>query len=245
MVWHRRRSSTGLSPCARRMLRILGSGSTKCRRGSTCSVSIRLFTICRIHHHGAVDGIFAFSQFVECGKGARLLLPWRAGIWLANFHQASLESPLLLRQQMVRGRYVIVFVHLQALDCILPQESKSLEVFNQVLLQLLAAMAELGCHRGFWDLCKPRVQSHLLCSYSVDWIRGQQPLDEVANCIADEVWGLVITSKDLLVKLRGILVLEGQVSTDQGKQYDPTAPEITASRHVPLPSYHLWRRVTW
>mmetsp|Transcript_65315 Transcript_65315/g.121757 ORF Transcript_65315/g.121757 Transcript_65315/m.121757 type:complete len:208 (+) Transcript_65315:1079-1702(+) len=201
--------SIRLPSCSRWLLGVLGSGSTRCRGGSACSICIRLLTIRKVRHHGTVDRVFTFGQFVESRKGASLLLPWCAGVWLAHLHQASLQSPLLLCQKMVRRGDVIVLVHLQTLDGIFSQESKALEVLNQVLLQFLASMAELGCHRRFWYLREPRVQSHLLRGYSLNWICGQQPLDEVTNRVADEVRGLVVTSKDLLVELGGVLVLKG------------------------------------
>ena len=57
-----------------------------------------------------------------------------------------------------------------------------------------------------------------------------------------ELGHLVVSSHDLLVEVRGLWVLKGQVASDHGVEDDTAGPNVGLQTVVTLPSDHLFMK---
>lgn len=103
---------------------------------------------------------------------------------------------------------------------------------------------------------EPAVVDHGLVGFAVplvrrDVLRGvarlrvhvEYFLDELSAVVANPVGNFELAVNDLLVEYVGVLVLEGQVAADHGKQDDSAGPDVYLGPMIGLATDHLWRRI--
>jgi len=86
---------------------------------------------------------------------------------------------------------------------------------------------------------EPGVAADLVDREPRVWV-GIEYLAEEVRALRGEKFGyLVVSSEDLLVEVRCLGVLEGQVPADHGKEDYAAAPNVTFEPSVTLSCYHL------
>lgn len=86
---------------------------------------------------------------------------------------------------------------------------------------------------------------NFLNAISLFWICVQYFRYEMSTVLRQELWKLIVTSQDLLVKIGSFGVLKWQEATDHCIQYNTTAPDIRLQSSVPLASNHLRCSIAW
>ena len=74
------------------------------------------------------------------------------------------------------------------------------------------------------------------------WVRVEDFDDKVLALRRKELGHLVVGSHDLLVEVRGLWVLEGQVASDHGVEDDSAGPNVGLQTVVTLSSDHLFMK---
>ena len=147
---------------------------------------------------------------------------------------------------MVRRRYVVVSIRLQAPDRVLLLK---LEVIDEALQKLpleghlLKAREEAGLallRQCFFVSCSHVwVVSNVGNANASLRIGVQDLLDEVLALRREELGHLVVRCHDLLVQVRCLGVLEWEVASHHGVEYDTAGPDIRLKTVISLASNHL------
>lgn len=90
---------------------------------------------------------------------------------------------------------------------------------------------------------EPGVRSDLRRRGPLLRVLNHDALDEVTRILADEARNVVLAFEDLLVKLRGVWVLERQEPADEREEDDAAAPRVDLGTDVLAPGDHLRGRI--
>ena len=154
---------------------------------------------------------------------------------------------LLLHEQVVDSDAVVVPVALQVLPSLFRVLVVVLELAEHLRVDWYCVLPHLDAvdtpNALLGGLQEPRMIFDVPQLHPPLRIGGQQSLDEVAGAASDKLGQSVVARDDLLVELRGVGVLEGQVAADHGEEHDPAGPDVGVEAQVLLARDHLGRGV--
>ncbi len=165
------------------------------------------------------------------------------------------QSLILLVQQVIHCRHIIVFIIQQAfLGILLPE--------TVLLLQQIQYLPVhwYRIHSNYYSLpespvkplivlyrhlIKPPVFPNIADGVSPFGVGAEDAFKEVRTVLGDELRNLEVSLQYLLVELGGIWILEGQVPTDEGEHDDAATPDIHIRTEIPLAGNHLRSGIAW
>lgn len=153
---------------------------------------------------------------------------------------------------MIRRCDVVVSIRFQASDAVLLLELEVIyESCEEVsleghFLQSWEKTRLSHLRHGFLVRCTHvGVATDVLDSNTRLGVRVQDLLNEVLALRREELGHLVIGSHNLLVQIRCLGVLEGEVASDHGVENDTTRPNVRLQTVISLPGDHLGRCIAW
>ena len=94
------------------------------------------------------------------------------------------------------------------------------------------------------NLVEPRMLPDISDLEPLLRIRIQNILHQLPRVRSHKLWNRIISIQDLLIQICRVWVLERKVPTDEGEQYDSTAPNVHIGSVVPFSGYHFRGRIT-
>lgn len=125
-------------------------------------------------------------------------------------------------------------------------ESKLCEIFNNHRIGFDGILAnKYSCLGLKLYLIKPAMIVYFLQSKPLCRICLQNIGKKVSSFFRDELWYFILTSYDLLVKLRSIWVFKREVPTHHCKENHPRAPDVDSRPRVIFALDHFRSSVAW
>lgn len=148
-------------------------------------------------------------------------------------------------KEVVNCSDLVMFIFVKAISGVVVFKPKLLQMFEHGGLDgdfiLADDQAQVVTDRlGY---LKPVVVSNLMRCYPLVRVCAHDTVHHVGalrrGCLGD----CEISTHDFLVKLRGVLVLEREVTGDHRKHDDTTRPDIDPRSVVRLSAHHFWSSV--